>query len=119
MVSARDLRHGNYYFNKYVGRIVKWNINIPHPLCENIESFEGIKITKNILWLFGFKQTYSDPKNMYLPVGSIYLEYVDSKHYDKGIYISADDSFPINDRPCIFVHELQNLFYDLQKEELW
>lgn len=111
MIRAAELRHGNYYLNKYVNSVIKWDCRMASLNRDYIESFDGIEITENILWLLGFEYRLLEVCEVF--TYNEFSFYRDNSENKFNFYLLNTDTFTFR-----YVHELQNLIYSLNKKEL-
>lgn len=122
-MKANELRIGNYVLKSLKsgnGRKIEVKIDINDfiRICDGSEiyNFEPIPLTEECLLKFGFKET-SD-KDF---IGGLYTRGKDGFYINKETmsYCGIDYEGTIDDIVEInYVHELQNLYFALTKEEL-
>lgn len=127
-MNPSELRIGNYV----TSTIGKWR-NVPHQItgvkrdeCYFYEVFEfsvpiklikPVKITEEILFSFGFEKNTRSYDNYVIPMKNFSILFDDD---DKQWWINDDESDASCYNVCAvkYVHELQNAFNVLKKEEL-
>ena len=125
MIQLQEIRIGNLVFDKKRNRIVTvWGIesnhdkivvNYAHSLgvySINLKHIEPITLTEEILLDLGFEEK-SKSKNFYL--GNFRFNISKPVNYNGFIFCDGYDV--ITDR-IKYVHQLQNLYFDLKGERL-
>ena len=125
MIQLQEIRIGNLVFDKKRNRIVTvWGIESNHDKIVvnfangsgvysiDLKHIEPIPLTEEWLLDFGFEEK-SKSKNFYL--GNFKFNILKPANYNG--FIFCDGYYVITDR-IKYVHQLQNLYFDLKGEHL-
>ena len=125
MIQLQEIRIGNLVFDKKRNRIVTvWGIESNHDKIVvnfangsgvysiDLKHIEPIPLTEEWLLDFGFEEK-SKSKNFYL--GNFRFNILKPANYNG--FIFCDGYYVITDR-IKYVHQLQNLYFDLKGEHL-
>ena len=106
MISANELRIGNWYVNQW-GEYLQVDADLFG--ADNLESYPiPIPLTPEILEKLGFEfDTITFSRSYFLLAGG-----------DNGFDVWIGGLSKVKLNPIKYVHELQNLFYAITKEEL-
>lgn len=107
-MKANELRLGNYVMDGH--DIEKVNYKMIEMLVKNQAEFDPIPLTEDWLLKFGFS------KHLVYDFYSYNYFYFES-FYDEGYFLVVEGGH-VNTKGIKYVHDLQNLLYDLEGKEL-
>ncbi len=124
MVQAQDLRIGNYVmFDEDIDTVTAVNglmcqgLNHSHWYCERLHP---IPLTNEVLEMWGFVRAYESVHDeiVILNLHNERLDFQYNTEFDKGIAVSYKDEDNAMMFHCTALHQLQNLYFALTRQEL-
>lgn len=113
MITAKELRIGNLV--NFEGDMISVTAGDIHYFDENLDSFDGIPLTPEILEKAGFEKSDFRTDILY---NRLHIECADDGRFYYYIHIDGDDYYDWRALEIKHLHQLQNLYFALAGEEL-